>query len=197
VGVQSAVPGNLPGMINVAAEEAPAIKSKVDVGRSLRLVLPDVDKLSEEELTTVIGGLLDTAKDSGAVVGPTGAMSMLARIYGQQASSSLVTFVVERADEARKRAYKDAFASARERAAHLAELAEAELGRVLSVEEVAESAAVDDENNPMAFVLAASGLSSSNSSKRETRVVSDRMGEIPVRVTLKVRFALKERTGAK
>lgn len=183
-------------MVAGGVDEGPPLKSKIEIGRSLRLVLSGVDKLGEEELMSTISRLLDTAKDAGAVVGESQAATMLARIYGQQSSSSLVTFVVENAEAARSKANQDAFRQARERAKQLADLAQADVGRVLSVEEVPQSMAADEGNAPQA-VMMMMGVMSSGGEKRETRVVSDRMSEIPVRVTLKVRFALQERTPGK
>lgn len=170
-------------------------KSTFDISRSLKLVLRDVNKLSEEELTDTVSKLLDTAKDSGATVGnSTSAAMTMARIYGQQMASSVVTFVVDDLDAVRQQAYTQAFEQAQSRAQRLADLAGAKLGPVISVEE-SMSVAPDESNGQMRVMAAVYGWQMSQN-KQESRVTSEKLADIPISVTLKVRFGIQPGKGA-
>jgi uncharacterized protein YggE len=195
LGIQSGG-NNVPAMIlNGIDEEGQNLKSRVDIIRSLRLVLSGLDTMQEDEVTDVVSKLLDTAKDSGAIMGESQANGLLARIYGQQPASSVVTFVVEQADEVRKQAYQEAFRQAKESAQRLADLAQIQLGTVQALEEVADETDTSTDAMAAQFAMVTAVYGIGGASKRETRVVSDRWGEIPVRVTLRVKFAIQERTG--
>jgi uncharacterized protein YggE len=174
----------------VNAGEAPsAAKSQVDITRSLRVVLTETDQLSEQELMETIGRLLDAAKDAGAKVGNGGKNALLMRMMGEAASSTpVVTFVVEDAAAAREKAYQAAFDQAKARALRLAHLAGEQLGRVESVEEGVETPQ-DDSSVQERMITAIYGISST-SDQEESRLTSHKLAEIPVRVTLRVRFAL-------
>jgi uncharacterized protein YggE len=198
LGIQTEGGASAPGFVNVinGGEEAAPLKTRVGIARSLRLVLSDIDKLNEEDITSAVSRLLDTAKDTGAAVGESQAASVLARMYGQQTSNSMVTFVVAKADSVRQKAYQEAFRQAEDRAKELAGLARVKLGRVLAIEETPAVGEEEDPSaTPWAFVSAMYGLGG-GAGKRETRVVSDRLADIPVRVALRVRFAIQEKDGA-
>jgi hypothetical protein len=116
-------------------------KPQTDVSRSLRLTLSGIQNMPEDELMDTLGKVLDVAKDSGAVVGGADdATSALVAMMGNRAGgqSSMVTFVVDNADELREKAYQQAFKQARDRAQRLAKLAGGQVGNVVSVQESAE-----------------------------------------------------------
>ncbi|HEV3023427.1 MAG TPA: SIMPL domain-containing protein [Pirellulales bacterium] len=181
--------GNAMVMMAVPGGGAPAAKPQVDITRSLRLVLAGIDKIEEAALMETIGTLLDTARDSGATVGQSSATNaLLMQMMGRQATStSMVTFVVDNASQQHEKAYQQAFAEAKSRATRLASLAGATLGKVVSIEEGVE--AKDDASIQEQMVTAIYGIGGAKS-KGGIRLTSDKYGDIPVRVTLRVRFAL-------
>jgi uncharacterized protein YggE len=141
----------------------------------LRLRLGGVQHLTEDQLIETIVKLLDVAKDSGnAIVG--------------DGSQAMVSFSVDQADAVRDKASQDAFAKAKARAAKYAELAGARLGDALSVDEVA--AEMSDASvqlySPYGVPSPVGYFSPASSGK----LGSQALGEIPVRVTLRVRFAM-------
>lgn len=172
---------------------APATsKSQIDITRSLRVVLSEADQLSEAELMDSIGKLLDAAKDAGAKVGGGTENALLMRMMGQAASATpVVTFVVEDATAAREKAYQAAFDQAKTRAARLAKLAGRRLGRVESVDEGVVASGKDEPGVQERMITAIYGISS-NSDEEDSRLTSQKLADIPVRVTLRVRFALEE-----
>ena len=188
LGVASASAGGQAYAIQVGGQpNPPAGKTPVTISRSVRLTVGAIDELDEEQLTETVSLLIDTAKDSGATVGKSTANAMLARMMGQQMSSSIVTFVVDKVEPLRAEAYQIAFAEARQKAERLAELAGARVGPVLSVEE---TALPSSHENPQVAMMAMMYGLSQQSDKEESRVTSDKLEEIPIRVNLQVRFSL-------
>lgn len=168
-----------------AGNQAQSPKAEMTISRGVRLVLRDIGNTSEADLLQAVGKIVDTARDSGAtVVSPPKVIN----IYGGTQQGAAVTFVLENADQLREQAYQKAFAHAETRAQRLASLASADLGPVLSVEEVSASPA--SSNNPQTqLMLEMYGIYSA-SEKEDVRVTSDKFEEIPIRVTVKVRFGL-------
>lgn len=169
-------------------------KSELNISQTLRIELSDISGMTDEQLIETIGTIIDTAKDSGAAIGANPAASMLAAMFGNRAqSNSAATFVVENVDDLRQEAYRAAFEQARQRAERLAALAGAELGEVLSVEETIVPQS-DNKNPQMAYIMAIYGIAKQEQGD-EDRVTSDKFAEVPIRVTLNVRFALREKAG--
>jgi uncharacterized protein YggE len=174
-------------------DQAQTGKSEFHVARSLRLVLAGIGKLDEAQLTDAISKLLDTARDSGVTVNPGNSKSaMMMEMMGRQLPANFVTFVVTDSDQIREEAYQHAFRQARQRAARLAALAEVTLGEVVSVEEMTSPTSGKNTSNQEALISAMYGLTDQN--EDEHRVTSNQFGEIPIVVTLKVRFALASGT---
>jgi uncharacterized protein YggE len=167
-------------------------KAQIGISRSLRVVLTGIRELPEAQVTEAIGKLVDTAKDSGVAIGNEASNALVARMMGQmQSPEAMVTFVVDDVVDLRDKAYQQAFDDARARASRLATLAGAELGPVVAVEQtVAEMH--KEENLQMRMMAAIYGVQASTSD--ESRLTSTKLGDIPVRVALRVRFALKERS---
>jgi uncharacterized protein YggE len=186
----SSTPGGGAGMVlAVPGGAAPAAKPQVDISRALRLVLGGIDQMEEASLMETIGTLLDTARDAGATVGQSSSSSaLLAQMMGRQAgSTSMVTFVVDNASQQHEKAYQQAFAEAKSRATRLAKLAGTALGPVISIEEAAD-APKDDTSVQEQLITTIYGIGSKP--KGGIRLTSDKFGDIPVRVTLRVRFSL-------
>ena len=165
-------------------------KVDVNISGDLRLSLPGIDKMSEDEVTDIISKLLDAARDSGASLAGNAGNQMFARMYGQQLSSSVVTFVVANLDEYRERAYQEAFQQARTRAKRLADLSGAKLGPVISIQESDEEAPQPESSRQQKIMAAIYGWGDLGADGKDRRVSSDKLGEVPVRVSLRVRFAL-------
>ncbi len=150
----------------------PAARAQVGMSRSLRVVLGNIQQQDEAALRVTIGTLIDTARDTGATVLQN----------APSAPMSLVTFVVDDADKQLENAYEKAFDAAKSRATRLARLAGATLGPVNSISEQQTGVAYSPRS-------AALNLNSDG----DARLMSDTLGDIPVRVTLHVSFALKAR----
>jgi uncharacterized protein YggE len=182
--------GNMPGLAAGGNKPAPG-KTHTSIARSLRLVVAGIDQHPDTEVIATIGKLVDAAKDAGAAIGPENANSTLMAMMGRaQADTPLVTFVVADPRAARERAYRQAFDDATERAGRLAALSKSSLGRVLAVDELAASS----HGGPSlqeAMITEIYGIGGAK--KTESRLTSQSLEEIPVRVSLRVRFAVEEK----
>lgn len=162
-------------VVQTSPESGPeAAHIPVSISRALRLRLSGVDTLKEDQLIDTIVRLVDVAKDSGNAIAGDG-------------SQAMVSFSVDKADALRDKASQAAFAQARERAAKYAALAGARLGDVLSVEEVDSGAS----GVSMMWEGPYGGQSPAYFSSSDSgKIMSQSLGEIPVRVSLRVRFAM-------
>ncbi|HEV2968800.1 MAG TPA: SIMPL domain-containing protein [Pirellulales bacterium] len=113
----------------------PNTPAQIEVSSAVRVRLSGIDKTPPDELMKSIGKLLDTAKDSGAAVGPSDEEVAMASRYGRTTTSTMVRFVVSAAEATREQAYQKAVDDARQRAERLAKLHSSKLGPVLSVQE--------------------------------------------------------------
>lgn len=167
-----------------------AVKPEVGISRSLRVVLSGIDKLPEDELMETIGRLLDTAQDAGANVSGSSTDSLMAQLNGiSTAPASVATFVAEHAEVTREQAYQRAFDAAESRAKRLAALSGGTLGEVVSIEETpVEAGEEDDEGVQAQMMKAIYGIG--GQADEDGRLTSNKWGDIPVRVSLRVRFAL-------
>jgi uncharacterized protein len=109
--------------------------AQVEVSSTVRVRLTDIDKMPPDDLMKLVGKLLDTAKDSGAALGPTDEEVSMASRYGRNATNTMIHFVVTGADRIRETAYQKAADDARQRAERLAKLHGLKLGAVQSVQE--------------------------------------------------------------
>jgi uncharacterized protein YggE len=119
-------------------------KSQFDVSSTLRLRLTDIGKTPEQELLKTIGKLVDTAQDSGGVIGPTNDEIAMRNYSGYMANFPVMRFIITKGDVLREKAYENAVADAKSRAERLAKLHGVKLGSVTSVQEVFVSG---DNNN--------------------------------------------------
>jgi uncharacterized protein YggE len=179
----------------MAAQNKATAKANIHLTRSLRLVVRKIDKLPEAEVIGAISKLLDAAKDAGATVGKDSGSSAILQVMGQGGGATpVVRFVVEKPDELREQAYQRAFEEATARATRLARLARARLGRAVSIEEVA-AAPTKEAGMQERMISAIYGIETGTSD--DARLSSDKLIDIPVRVTLRVRFALDNATPEK
>lgn len=170
-----------------AAQNKGAAKENIQIARSLRLVVRQIDQLSEAEVVGAVSKLLDAAKDAGAVVGNDNGASALMQAMGRGGGHEPVArFVVEQPEEPRQQAYQKAFDEATARARRLATLAKVRLGRAVSIEEVA--APVKEGGLQERMISAIYGIDTPTNN--DMRLFSDKLADIPVRVTLRVRFSL-------
>jgi uncharacterized protein YggE len=110
-------------------------------------------------------------------------------MMGRGTASTLVNFVVSDATEARKKAYDHAFREAKARAENLAALAGVKLGGVLSLSE--SSSPVADEASLQERMISAVYGVGNEKGATEVRITSSELVEVPVRITLEVRFGIQ------
>jgi len=172
-------------------DQSANVKLEMAISRSLRVALTGIEKMPEDELIQTLARVLDAAQDSGAKLGNAADQNaMMARMMGMTGTgSAAVTFVLDGAEELREQAYQKAFAHAQSRAERLAKLAGAELGPVQAVSEAATGGS-DPVSMQQRIMSAVYGVGV-KSEKEDQRVTSEKFEEIPVQVTLQVRFALK------
>ncbi len=186
---QGAAQANVPIVIAGSGGPQEAGATPVEVSRSLRLVLKGANNLKDAQLVALLGKLLDTAKDTGVRVSESAESALVTRLMGIGAASGAgLTFVVQDSESLRQEAYEAALAQARNRAERLAKLAGAKLGRVLSIEE--HEAAPSSEVGVQAAVISAV-YGSLAKGTADNRLTSDKLGPIPLRVSLRVRFAIE------
>ncbi|MGH7134493.1 MAG: SIMPL domain-containing protein, partial [Pirellulales bacterium] len=94
-------------------------------------------------------------------------------------------FVVEHPEELREQAYRKAFEEAKKRGERLAKLAGAHLGHVVTI---------DEEGDGMVTHVYYGAQTTDN---HRTRLSSSKLIDIPVTVTLRVRFALHDTNAEK
>jgi uncharacterized protein YggE len=184
--VASSGGGNPNANAFVGGQPQQPAKSEVDISKSLRLAVSGIDKMSEEEVATLVAKLLDTAKDAGVVAGSDTNSALMMRM-GVSAPNSMVTFVVNDPSAARKKAAEDAVRQAKEKAQRLAELTGSQLGAVLSVEENPVSTGKEKSAQERMMMLVY-GLSGAEPD--DPRLTSTSLAELPVRVNVRIRFAL-------
>ncbi len=168
-------------------EPGQAPNPQVVLSRSMRLQVGGIDGYSDEELIKLVSKLIDTSRDMGIVVGATENAAAMEEFSGQQNSQPVVQFVADNVQKPREQACRQAFERAKERAQRLAALSGVKLGEVKSIEELHDSAAADDAQE---VYLAAVYPGVGQVRRGDKAVASTRFQEIPVAVTLKVRFAI-------
>lgn len=164
-------------------------KSKIEISTTLHLRLTDIEKMSDDEVLKTIGKLLDTAQDSGTAFGPSTAELQNAYRYGRQPTGAIVKFVLRDLESLREKVYEEAVADARQRASRLAKLNRIKLGPVISVQEVQVSGDDAGQRVVQPYEVYQPGADP-DSSKREPRIESSTLAEIPFRVKLLVRYSI-------
>ena len=160
-------------------------KQMVQVAEQLRIVLKDLSKIKEDELTNTVLKVVDTARDGGLVIGagaPTNyyQMQMMMQNGGGQ---GLALFKIPDPTPLRSQAYQKAMEDARAKAQRLAELSGGKLGRIISVQE---GPALQQQVNPMMYMY---GIMPQQN-QPDPELSSNVFGDISLSVTLQVQFAL-------
>jgi hypothetical protein len=154
-------------------------KQRVTVTEQLKLVLSGLDKLKDEELMDTILKVLDTARDSGLLIGrPAPRNYYEMQNYMDNPGSgqgALVTFRIADPEAVREQAYKAAMDDARKRAERIAGLAGVKLGRIVSVKDTA---------------APQPGGGGGDGAAKDAELSSPTFKEIPVRVRLAVQFEI-------
>ncbi|HEY2881840.1 MAG TPA: SIMPL domain-containing protein [Pirellulales bacterium] len=166
---------------------APATNTppQVEVSSTMRVRVSKIPDLSLGDLMKTIGKLLDTAKDSGAAVGPSDEEVSMAYRYGRTASSSMVRFVISDAGRIREEAYQKAVDDAKARAERLAKLHSVKLGSVIGVQEITVS------GDEAAMRQQPWEVASDAPQNKPNEIATDTMSGGSYRVRLGVRFAIE------
>ena len=168
----------------------PPRKGKVEVQLKRKLVVSvsDIRKLDEEALIQLVAKLLDVAQDAGGKIG--GGSDFNPYYYSRfSQGSKLVRFILDDFGALEEKAYGDAVADARAKAARLAKLSGVELGRVVGIRELwvpGEKA----QQTAMALYYFGGSENANDEEVPRKRLESSKFQEIPVRVELQVRFDL-------
>jgi uncharacterized protein YggE len=149
-----------------------APKQRVSVGEKLRIIVKGTDKMDAQALMDATLKVLDTAKDSGLVVGDPSANTMYAYQTGQAQPIGLATFKLGDPDSVRQQAYKSAVDDAKAKARKLADMAGVKLGPIASIEET----------------VAPMDVNPQSGGSHGDEFTSKNFGDIAVNVRLTVRF---------
>ena len=116
----------------------PRRKGKVEVQlkRKLVVTVSNIRTMDEEALLQLVAKLLDVAQDAGGKVGGGAEFNPYYYNPYNQMGGKLVRFVLDDYEALQEKAYGEAIADARAKAARLAKLSGVELGRVAGVREV-------------------------------------------------------------
>jgi uncharacterized protein YggE len=168
-------------------DSPPSRKGKIEVQLTRKLVVTcgNIREMDEEAVLQLVARLLDAAQDAGGKVGGQNDNMPYYYYRYNQGGTGLVRFILDDFGPLQEKAYGEAIADARAKAARLAKLSGVELGRVAGVREVVvpgDKAA--SRFNPYGY---GDGGSSDDEMPRK-RLESSRFQEIPVRVELQVRF---------
>jgi uncharacterized protein len=188
--VANTAAGGNNGVINLGGGAPPAAKPEVNISKSLRLVVTGVDKLSEEQLINLVAKLLDTAKDAGVAAGGDSNSSLLMRMNGMAGPTTMVRFIADDPAPARKKAAQEAFKQGREKAQQMAEMAGATLGPVISMEETSGGAGekgMSLQERMIEMIYGGGGSAAPD----DPRLTSNLLVDMPVRVSLRIRFGLQ------
>ncbi len=168
----------------------PARTGKVEVQLKRKLVVSvsNIRTLDEEALLQLVAKLLDVAQDAGGKIG--GGSDFNAYYYSRfNQGGKLVRFILDDFGALEEKAYGDAVADARAKAARLAKLSGVELGRVVGIRELwvpGEKA----QQTAMALYYFGGSENANDVEVPRKRLESSKFQEIPVRVELQVRFDL-------
>jgi len=190
--VTSNTPGQNPNQFINGNPVQNNTKAEVAISKSLRLTITGVDKLSEEDVISLVAKLLDTAKDVGIGTGNDSKSQLMAR-FGMSAPNSMVTFVADDPSAAMKKASEAAFQEAKQSATRLADLAGVKLGPVISVEDISAGPS-KDKSVQEKLISSIYGIGTSDT--EDPRMAASTLVELPVRITLRVRFAIQNPAGA-
>jgi uncharacterized protein len=171
----------------------PGIKQEMVIAKSMRLTVTGIEKLPEDQLVATVAKVLDGVRDAGLTTG-VDPNNPNAQAEGQPANA-VVMFVADNLGAARDQATEAAFQNAKEKAQRIAKLAGGKLGAASAVEETAVFATNNEEAAALGMLSAI--YSGGSVGADETALKSVLLVELPVRVSLRVRFALQPGGGEK
>ena len=171
----------------------PGIKQEMVIAKSMRLTVTGIEKLPEDQLVATVAKVLDGVRDAGLTTG-VDPNNPNAQAEGQPANA-VVMFVADNLGAARDQATEAAFQNAKEKAQRIAKLAGGKLGAACAVEETAVFATNNEEAAALGMLSAI--YSGGSVGADETALKSVLLVELPVRVSLRVRFALQPGGGEK
>jgi uncharacterized protein len=171
----------------------PGIKQEMVIAKSMRLTVTGIEKLPEDQLVATVAKVLDGVRDAGLTTG-VDPNNPNAQAEGQPANA-VVMFVADNLGTARDQATEAAFQNAKEKAQRIAKLAGGKLGAASAVEEQATFATNNEEAAALGMLSAI--YSGGAVGADETALKSAMLVELPVRVNLRVRFALQPGGGEK
>ena len=163
------------------------------IAKSMRLTITAIDKLQEDQLVATVAKVLDGVRDAGLTTG-VDPNNPNAQAEGQPANA-VVMFVADNLGKAREQATEAAYQNAKEKAQRIAKLAGGKLGPAASVEETTMFATNNEEAAALGMLSAI--YSGGSVGADETALKSVMLVELPVRVNLRVRFALTPGGGDK
>lgn len=174
-------------MFRMQAEPAANAKPGVTISSLMRISVRGIDELPEAKVLELSSDLYDRLTDGGVALESVQINAASAELdaedgYGQP---PLAVFVLEDATKLRELARERAFAAARESAERLARLAGVELGAVEAIQEMTAE--------PELFVDPFGDAQPAVPQRGKLRLASRTFAEIPVRVSLQVRFGLKSK----
>jgi len=186
--VNSGNPANPMAAFQGVQNDQPKLADKVSVQEKLAIKLAGVDTMSADDLLKAIMRIVDVAKDTGLAIGP-GPKGMIEMQINGETPSALATFKLSDPEPLRKKAYAAALKQARGSAEQLAQLAGVRLGEIVSIHETAlasKEAKGDDVSGIYAAIFGRATGASTDYSATQLEM-------IPVRVTLRVRFAIGQK----
>jgi uncharacterized protein YggE len=166
-------------------------KMKSEVRTTLRVRIANIEKMTEDQVSELVGRLMDTAKDSGVALGPSQDEQQMAWRYGRMPSNTAARFVLENFDEMREEAYSKAVADARSRAERLARLAGVKIVGIDSIQELSGPGDTAAQINPGYESVAFNPVPA----RLAPRIVSDTFGKISLKARLQVRFRIAPAEG--
>jgi uncharacterized protein len=175
----------------VGANGNTSVKQEVGITKSWKLTVSGIDKLSEEEVIALVAKLLDVVKDAGLATGSSNTNGENGP-DGQPLASPLVMFVADDVAGAHKHATEQAFQRAKEKAQAIAELTGGQLGPAASVEESTPLSTGNEEAAAMGMLQAI--YSGGSLGGHDSSVKSAMLSELPLRIALRIRFALQPNT---
>lgn len=173
-------------MVMPGAQATPS-KTAYRAGGTVRVSITDLSGMSEQQIAEAASKILDVAKDNGAKANEPEAGNFLAMAMGGRGQARpAVRFIVEDAAAARDQAFGQAFKKAQARAQRWADATGAKLGKLTGLEE--QAAAEGAAANQVELMMAMQGMG--KTAAGEGRLSSNSLGAMPVKVTIKARFAV-------
>lgn len=164
----------------------PAGAQQVTVAEKLKVTLSGIDKMDETQVVEALTSIVDAGKDAGVVLGGAPANMIQVQLRGNT-SQPLAIFRLSDPDTEREQATEAAMDDARAQAHSLAALAGVELGKVVSISQIA--APANGSEDPEVALI--SRIYGADEQPQDTEPRSDVFSPIEVKTYLQVRFAIE------